>query len=339
MIYGVAQPRENVASMAYTRQAIARGNHVVEQNLSLAEAVAGRILETPEVEFPYDEAAEQACDRQLREEGIADFVLMNPGAGWGAKRWPAERYGDLARQLAADGLKSPINVGPGEQDLLERAIGASGGAAKGRVCSLAQLIAFTGRARLFIGGDTGPLHLAAARGIPVVAIFGPTNPARNGPFGGPGIVLRSPASTTSHARRAQPDKGILEISSDQVVRAARQLLRGKAMASWSRIARIIRVPLGFAFALLVYLAGKTHAHVHRARGRGRVSRLAGSSLGFGTRREKRTTGYLRPLRAHPQSALSGLADPRSRICAGSSQLVDCRHHRLFFRRNLCSGNS
>ena len=224
VIYGVAEPRENVASMAYTRQVIAHGTHVVEQNLSLAEAVAGRSLELPAVEFPYDETAEQACDRQLREESVADFVLLNPGAGWGAKRWPAERYGDVARQLAADGLKSLINVGPGEQDLLEAAVGASGGAAKGRVCSLAQLIALTGRARLFIGGDTGPLHLAAARGIPVVAIFGPTNPARNGPFGSRSIVLRSPASTTSHARRAQPDKGLLEISSDQVVRAARQLL-------------------------------------------------------------------------------------------------------------------
>jgi heptosyltransferase-1 len=224
VIYGAAQPRENVASMAYTRQVIARGTHVVEQNLSLAEAVAGRVLPLPAVQFPYDETAQQACAQQLREEGIADFVLMNPGAGWGAKRWPAERYGDLARQLAADGLTSLINVGPGEQELLERAVGASGGAARGRVCSLAQLIALTGRARLFIGGDTGPLHLAAARGIPVVAIFGPTDPARNGPFGGRSIVLRSPASTTSHARRAQPEKGILEISSDQVARAARQLL-------------------------------------------------------------------------------------------------------------------
>jgi heptosyltransferase-1 len=123
-------------------------------------------------------------------------------------------------------LKSLINVGPGEQGLLEAAVAASGGAAQARVCSLAQLIALTGRARLFIGGDTGPLHLAAARGIPVVAIFGPTNPARNGPFGGPGIVLRSPASTTSHARRAQPDKSLLAISSDQVAAAARQLLGG-----------------------------------------------------------------------------------------------------------------
>jgi len=225
VIDGVAQPRENAASMFYTHQAITRGDHIVEQNLSLAEAVVGHPLKLPPVEFPHDEAAERDCERQLRELSIGDFVIVNPGAGWGAKRWPAERYGNVARQLAESGLKSFINSGPGEQQLVRAVETASQGAAKGISCSVTQLIAFTRRARLFIGGDTGPMHLAAALGIPVVAIFGPTNPARNGPFGTRSVVLRSPSSSTSHARRAQPDEGLLEIDSDQVATAARQLLR------------------------------------------------------------------------------------------------------------------
>jgi len=225
VIYGVAQPRENVASMLYTRQVIARGAHVVEQNVSLAEAVVRRPLNIPLVEFPHDEAAEQECDRRLKDQDIGNFVLLNPGAGWGAKQWPAERYGYVARRLAEDGLKSLINFGPGEQDLVRAVEAASGGAAEGIAWSLTQLIALTRRARLFIGGDTGPMHLAAALGVPVVAIFGPTNPARNGPFGTRSIVLRSPSSPTTHARRAQPDEGLLEISSEQVVAAAQQLLR------------------------------------------------------------------------------------------------------------------
>jgi heptosyltransferase-1 len=102
---------------------------------------------------------------------------------------------------------------------------ASAGAAKGVVCSLTELIALTRRARLFIGGDTGPMHLAAALGISVVAIFGPTNPVRNGPFGTRSIVLRSLASPTTHSPRAQPDPGLLEITADEVVDAARKLLR------------------------------------------------------------------------------------------------------------------
>jgi heptosyltransferase-1 len=223
MVYGSAQPRENVASMFYARQVMVRGNHIVEQNLSLAEAVAHRSLEMPEVEFPHDQAVEKQCEDRLA--GIRDFVLLNPGAGWGAKQWPAERYGQVARRLAEDGLKSLINFGPGEEPLVRAVELASDGTAQGVAGSLTELIALTRRARLFIGGDTGPMHLAAALGIPVVAIFGPTNPARNGPFGTRSIVLRSPASPTTHSRRAQPDPGMLEISSDEVVAAAQRLLR------------------------------------------------------------------------------------------------------------------
>jgi heptosyltransferase-1 len=86
------------------------------------------------------------------------------------------------------------------------------------------LIALARRAQLFIGGDTGPLHLATALKVPVVAIFGPTDPARNGPYGTRSIVLRSPASLTTHARAFHPDAGLLEIGVDAVVRAARELI-------------------------------------------------------------------------------------------------------------------
>jgi heptosyltransferase I len=224
VVYGIAQPRENLASMFYTRQVIARGSHVVEQNLSLAEAVAKRPLEMPKIDFPLDQVVDKHCGDRL-QKSVSSFALLNPGAGWGAKQWPAERYGLVARRLEEDGVKSLINFGPGEEPLVRAVESASQGTAKGIDCSLTELIALTRRARLFIGGDTGPLHLAAALGIPVVAIFGPTNPARNGPFGTRSIVLRSPASPTTHSRTAQPDPGILEISSDEVVAAARKLLR------------------------------------------------------------------------------------------------------------------
>lgn len=225
VVYGVAHARENVASMFYTRQVIASGTHIVEQNLSLAEAVVHRPLQIPTIEFPHDEAVERRCEERLRREGGRDFVLLNPGAGWGAKQWPAERYGQVAKRLAEDGLKSIVNFGAGEEALARAVEEASAGAAQANSGSITELIALTRRARLFIGGDTGPMHLAAALTIPVVAIFGPTNPARNGPFRTPSIVLRSPSSPTSHARRAQPDPGLLEICAEDVVAAARQLLR------------------------------------------------------------------------------------------------------------------
>jgi lipopolysaccharide heptosyltransferase I len=227
VIYGVAQPRENVASLFYTRQVLARGTHIIEQNLSLAQAVARQPLEISPVEFPYDETAETESDRRLSDQDIGKFVMLNPGAGWGAKQWPAERYGYVAKQLAEDGFKTLINSGPGEKNLAHAVEATSGGAAEEIACSLTQLIAITRRASLFIGGDTGPMHLAAALRIPVVGIFGPTDPARNGPFGTRSMVLRNPSSPTTHSRRQQPDAGLLEISSDQVLAAARQLLRSQ----------------------------------------------------------------------------------------------------------------
>jgi heptosyltransferase-1 len=237
-VYGVAEPREAPASLWYTRRVVARGRHVIEQNLSVAEALVGhRAAMTPKElpcdlrndlpnELPKEPQAEQHISRQLAELGIGEFAILNPGAGWGAKRWPAERYGEVAGKLADQGIASILNYGPGEEELVRAAEAASGGTARAMSSTITELIALTRRARLFIGGDTGPMHLAAALRVPVVAIFGPTDPARNGPYGTPSIVLRSAESVTSHARRAAPDEGLLAIGSDAVVAAARELLGG-----------------------------------------------------------------------------------------------------------------
>jgi heptosyltransferase I len=224
VIYGFAQPRENASSMWYTRQVLPSGAHIIEQNLSLAAALARHPLGLPKIDFPCDPAVEEKIEQRLRSHDIRSFAILNPGAGWGAKQWPAERYGYVAQKLADRGLKSLINFGPGEKDLANATEAAAGGKAESISCSLTELIALTRRARLFVGGDTGPMHLAAALSVPVVAIFGPTNPARNGPFGTQSVVLRSKTSPTSHSRRAQPDAGLLEISAYAVVAAAHQLL-------------------------------------------------------------------------------------------------------------------
>lgn len=235
VLYGCAQPRENAASMFYTRQVNASGRHVVEQALGLARAVIERppnskpastaTLSPPlgtDVEFPVDSDAEKKITSLF---GGGKFAIMNPGAGWGAKQWPAERYGTVAKELSQDGIRSIVNYGPGEEQLADAVTVASGSAAQKISCSIAELISLTRRATLFIGGDTGPLHLAAALKIPVVAIFGPTNPARNGPFGTRSITLRSASSMTDHSRYPDPEHGLLEITPEEVVVAARRLLR------------------------------------------------------------------------------------------------------------------
>jgi heptosyltransferase-1 len=237
---GFRNPREHPASVFYTRQVSSTGTHIVEQNLSLLSAfdhLAGYdwaamrqvvLTEPPRTpELPLDDAHELWANQELVRLDLfhRDFAIINPGAGWGAKCWLAESYAAVARGLAERGVRSLVNFGPGEDELAHEVENGSDGAAKARRYSLSELIALTRRARLFIGGDTGPMHLAAALRIPVIGIFGPTNPARNGPYATEAIVLRSPESVTNHSRRARPDQAMLLIRPEEVLTAALNLLR------------------------------------------------------------------------------------------------------------------
>jgi heptosyltransferase-1 len=216
---------------------------VIEQNISVAEAlvehgIQGLPEQFPQESFrgetfardtfPREPKAEARVEQRLAEFDAGEFAILNPGAGWGAKRWPVERYGEVARGLADIGVRSVLNYGPGEEGLVRSAEAASGGTARAVSCTLTELIALTRRARLFVGGDTGPLHLAAALHVPVVGIYGPTDPRRNGPYGTRSTVLRNADSVTSHARRAEADEGMLGIGSEAVVEAGRELIAGDA---------------------------------------------------------------------------------------------------------------
>jgi lipopolysaccharide heptosyltransferase I len=223
-IYGAKQPRENLASMWYSRCILSEYAHVVEQYADLARAVAGPSRPLPDFLLPCDPVAEEAIEKRLRGLGNGDLVILNPGAGWGAKQWPAERYGEVAKSLSEQGLRPVINFGPREESLAKVAEAASGGTAGILSFSIGELVALTRRARLFIGGDTGPMHLAAALHVPVVALFGPTDPARNGPYRTQSTVLRHPNSVTSLSHRMDPDPGLFAITTQEVVAAAMKLL-------------------------------------------------------------------------------------------------------------------
>ena len=223
-IFGFAHPREWPAQIFYQYRVETSGAHVIERYHSLAEAVAGKPLAQSATMFPRDENAETSIAKKIF--GLTDnLVLINPGAGWGSKQWPAERYGEVAQEVSRWGFAPFINFGPGEEELALQVQATSGGGAATFACSISELIALTRRARLFIGGDTGPLHLAAALQVPVVAIFGPTDPARNGPYGAKSVVLRNPVSKTSLSHTRAPDPGLLAISAGEVASAASELLR------------------------------------------------------------------------------------------------------------------
>jgi heptosyltransferase-1 len=226
---GEAAPREWLARWLFTERVAARGAHVVEQDVELASAVAGDALAPADPLLPVDPGAEAWCGAWLAATLPGEFrpiALIAPGAGWGAKRWPPERYAAVARGLADRGLRVVVNAGPGEESLA--AAITSTGAAVPLSATLPQLIALTRRIALCIAGDTGPLHLACALGRPVVGIYGPTDPSRNGPFGVRARVLRSPGSRRDHTRHAAPESGLLTIQPEDVLGAAGELLAGES---------------------------------------------------------------------------------------------------------------
>lgn len=221
---GPAEPREAPAAWFYRRKIRVNAAHVVEQGCELLGASVGETLKPAKVTLPVDPAAEQWCDALLASSGER-FALMAPTAGWGAKEWPPERYGAVAGALGRAGIRTLVNAASTEDAVGRRVVEASGGSAALVPCSVGQMIAVVRRAAVVIGGDTGPLHLAAALERPVVGLYGPTDPARNGPYGTQARVLRHSSSRVDHARNRETEKGLMQITVDEVVEAALELMQ------------------------------------------------------------------------------------------------------------------
>jgi heptosyltransferase-1 len=226
-IFGFRQPRERLARILYDSLVDHRAPHVIEQNVDVVQTWLEEIglsratstLQPGAALLPRDRASEARIDVSLRSLGLANLPLaiLTPGAGWAAKQWSPRRYGKLASRLAERGLRSIINYGPGEEILAQQAAAASNGAAIPLFSSLSELMALARRAQLFVGGDTGPMHLAALLGVKTVALFGPTDPARNGPYWAGTSVLRDAASETSYSHRRTHDAGLDNLSVERVL--------------------------------------------------------------------------------------------------------------------------
>jgi heptosyltransferase I len=224
---GAAKPREAPATWLYSQQVELTATHVVEQGCELLGAAIGETLRPAKVTLPIEPSAEKWCDQLLASFAGERFVIMAPTAGWGAKQWPADRYGAVAAELGRAGYRTLVNAASPGDETGNRVVAASGGAAILAPSSIGQLIALTRRASLVIAGDTGPLHLAAVLERPVVGLYGPTDPERNGPYGTRSRVLRHSSSRRDHARHRQTEAGLLQITSDEVVQAALELLQAE----------------------------------------------------------------------------------------------------------------
>jgi len=223
-LVGYGNPREALAGWMYGRRVRRRGVHVVEQGCALLGEAVGVELEPGGVELPVDAMAEMWCDDVL--EGAGRFCVLAPTAGWGAKIWPADRYGAVARALAEAGWLVVVNAAGAHDAVAEAVVRESGRSAFPVQSTVAQMVALLRRATVVIAGDTGPLHVGAALRRPVVGLFGPTDPARNGPFGTRARVLRSSVSVTDHSKTGATEVGLMEVGVGEVVGAAMELLGG-----------------------------------------------------------------------------------------------------------------
>jgi heptosyltransferase-1 len=222
--------REPVAAALYTQRIAPKGAHMVEQNLALVETLGARAREN---RFPLRvrPAADAKLQQKLAERGLENFFVLSPGGGWRSKCWPPERYGALHRELAARyACRGVVSYGPGEEALAEAVRAAAGEPAPVVLpLDVAQLIALLRRARLVVAGDTGPLHLAVALGTPVVGLYGPTAPARNGPFSKDDIVIRNARTEETTLRRGkQYSRAMLSITVEQVVEAVERRLGSRS---------------------------------------------------------------------------------------------------------------
>ena len=198
-IYGLhrSQAREPLAALFYSGAIKTTAAHVVDRYREIAAGAGATAI------------ARSFFIPEGKPEGklpSGEFVLASPFAGWAGKQWPLDMYLDLARRLD---VPLVLNV--------PQMIDAPG--AHVHVSGIAGLIHATRQAAAVVGGDSGPLHLAAAIGKPGVAIFGPTDPARHGPYGGSMTILRSPDAETTYKRTTEVAPSMRSVTVDHVLTA------------------------------------------------------------------------------------------------------------------------
>jgi lipopolysaccharide heptosyltransferase I len=232
-IIGFEKPwvKERACAAFYNQRVSTSAVHVVDANLALAQALGA---EQNFIRFPLPEGDAARLPVEIPQSG---FAVFNPGAGWRSKCWPPESYAAVADALQEEfGFPVFLNCGPGEETLA-RQVQDSCRRANPQPYSgdLNGLIALLRCSRLMVGPDTGPLHLAAALGVPTVGLFGPTDPRRNGPYGRRHRSLRPADAQTSYRHSSADGAAMRSIQPVHVIETIRELLREEEEESNSPI--------------------------------------------------------------------------------------------------------
>ncbi len=202
------------------------GQHVIDANLKLVKRFVGGEHDSAVVPFQIPHQDQEYVRRRLSDLEMRRPVLLNPGAGWVTKRWPARDYGRLARMIVQDlGFPVAVTYGPGEEEVAEevkREAGTQNLAAF--PTTITQLAALCRVSRLMVAGDTGPLHLAVSTGTPVVAILGPTAAGRNGPYSEEDVVVKRDLPCSNSYKRVCDEFICMDIPVETVLGAVQRRL-------------------------------------------------------------------------------------------------------------------
>ena len=226
---GHARPESReCAWLSYTDPITSDSEHVVERNLDLLQPL-GIAKDTIEFDMPNWPVSQRRTENWLAQlQFSVPPIIINPGAGWKSKRWPPERFAALAKAFWQKYQVGSLVVwgGPSEEITAREIVAKAGNAARlAPATSLQDLGELCRKARLFVSGDTGPLHLAAAVGTPCVGLFGPVPARRNGPYGIEHVVVEPSSSARPCWKDRKTDtESMASISVDQVVTAVESTL-------------------------------------------------------------------------------------------------------------------
>lgn len=202
-----------------------RQTHVVQRYLELLNPLG---VTCPEVRFeiPSSGAAIRPVEDFLKTSSLRRFALINPGAGWDSKLWPMERYAELAGRLNETlGLPSVVLWAGERERQWARLISDQDNVYLAPETTLSELSEFCRKASLFVGSDTGPLHLAAAVGTPCIGMYGPTRPEVCGPFGDQHVVIQAyHQDGSARERRGSNNHAMRAINIDTVLDACQATL-------------------------------------------------------------------------------------------------------------------
>lgn len=205
-----------------------KSSHVVDRNLELLQPL-GIAVPAPEFGLPVNSAAAERMRGCLSGLGVSPraFALMTPGSGRAEKRWPPGRFAALAAELgrACDLPTVVVWAGEREKKWARHIADASHGFAHvAPGTTIAELAELAREARIFVGADTGPLHVAAAVATPCVGLYGPMPGRRNGPFGSGHTVIQAEGSSACRPTASRGDSLMRAITVEQALQACRSLL-------------------------------------------------------------------------------------------------------------------